>query len=353
MAEKVVVAGAGFAGINCALDLAGKGYDVELIDRNGYHLFTPGIPDFIGDKVVEDKLSLDLAEFFSGVPVEFIRENIVGFSPEDNVVETTGGGHSYDHLVVALGYDVDSFGLDLSDVHTAYHLEDSKRLKEEIQDSEDALVVGAGYVGVEVAAELEQRGLDVTVLDQVTRPMPDSSSKVSEIVLDYFSSAGISFKGGKAAESLEKDAVGLVDGSRLQADTVIWVGGMQASKLVQRDFNCGKSGIDVNRGLSSSEFENVFAAGPCADVECSMTAHYSMEHADVISENIGKGRNESLEEFESGKRMLVLKMGDRGIFEYGDRSFESFIFRYLKVLIRYRHWISLRWKSFKLRFSAQ
>jgi NADH dehydrogenase FAD-containing subunit len=350
MDEKVVVAGAGFAGLNSALELAERGYDVELIDQNGYHLFTPALPDFIGGKLREEKLCMNLANYFSSTSVDFSREKIVGFDPENDVVETTSGAHSYDHLVVALGYDVRDFGMDISEALTAYTLEDAKNIIEETEDAEDALVVGCGYVGVEVAGELREKGLDVTLVDQVTRPMARSSSEVSESVIDYFNSANISFRGGKAVEKVEGEAVELEDGSRLEADMVIWVGGMQASRLVQRDFGCDGAGLDVNSGLNSSEYDNVFAAGPCADVECSMTAHYSMEHAEIVAENIGKSETESLEEFEPGKRMLILKMGDKALLEYGEKSYEGRSFKYLKKAVRYRYWSGLKWKKLKLKF---
>jgi NADH dehydrogenase FAD-containing subunit len=353
MSEKVVVAGAGFAGVNSALELARRGYDVELIDQKGYHLFTPALPDFIGGKISEEKLRLNLAGFFSGTSVDFSREKIVGFDPENDLVETSSGAHSYDHLVVALGYDVRSFGMNISEALTAYTLEDAKQVVESAEDSEDAIVVGGGYVGVEVASELRSKDLEVTLVDQVTRPMPRSGSKVSESVLEYLNSADISFRGGKAVEEVEKQRVVLEDGSDLSADMVIWVGGMQASKLVQRDFGCGKSGLDVNSGLNSSEYDNVFAAGPCADTEGSMTAHYSIQHAEVIAENVGRSENQSLKEFEPGKRILVLSLGKKGLLEYGEKAYTGRIFRYLETFIRHRYWTGLRWKKLKLRLTAQ
>jgi NADH dehydrogenase FAD-containing subunit len=350
MEEKVVVAGAGFAGVNSALELAERGYDVTLIDQNGYHLFTPGLPDFIGGKLGEEKLQLNLADYFSKTSVDFSREKIVGFDPKDDVVETTSGAHSYDHLVVALGYDVQDFGMDVSDALTAYTLDDGKEIIEESEDAEDALVVGCGYVGVEVASELREREMDVTMVDKVTRPMPRSSSEISEKVLDYLNQEDISFRGGKAVEKVEENAVELEDGSRIESDMVVWVGGMQTSRLVQRDFNCGKSGLNVNSGLNSVEYDNIFAAGPCADIECSMTAHSAIKHAEIVAENIGKSENESLETFKPGKKMLVLTTGSNGILEYGEKAYEGRVFRYLKKLIRHRYWMNLKWKRLKLRF---
>ncbi|PSH00146.1 MAG: hypothetical protein BRC28_01095, partial [Nanohaloarchaea archaeon SW_4_43_9] len=192
MGEKVVVAGAGFGGVHSALELARRGYDVELIDQNGYHLFTPALIDIAGGSTEAEDISMNLNDFFSGTSVEFSREKIVGIDPDEEVVETTSGGHSYDNLVVSLGYDVASFGIDISDALEVYTLEGAKKVDREAEEAESAIVVGSGYVGVEVACELSERGVEVTLVDQVTRPMPRSSSEVSEKVLNSLNSKDIS-----------------------------------------------------------------------------------------------------------------------------------------------------------------
>lgn len=348
MGDKVVVAGAGFSGISSALALSGKGYDVEVIDQNGYHLYTPAIPEFIGGELSGEDLRLNLSDFFSDTSIDFCREKIVGFDPESNVVETSSGAHSYDDLVLALGYDVNSYGIDISEAHTAYRLGDSEDVVEKAEGSESAIIIGCGYVGVEVASELERKGLDIRIVDQATRPMKRSSEKVSDKVLEYLNSRGIDFMGNKTVEKVGSERILFDNGEEISADMVLWLGGMQASRLVQRDFDCDWSGIDVNSGLSSLGFEDVFVAGPCADIEGSMTAHNSIIQGEIVAENIDRDDSQSLKEFEAGRRMLVLKMGKQAIFEFGDMAFGGRIFRYLKSLIRYRYRAQLRWKKLKL-----
>lgn len=350
MDEKVVVAGAGFGGVHSALELAERGYDVELIDQNGHHLFTPALVDVVRGKMDGDDISMSLSSFFSSTSVKFSREKIVGIDPDKEVVETTSGAHNYDSLVVALGYDVANFGIDISDALEVYTLEGAKKVDEEAADAGSALIVGSGYVGVEVACELDDRGLDVTLVDQVTRPMPRSSSKVSEKVLDYLNSAGIAFRGGTAVEEVGENEIVLENGEKMEADMVIWLAGMQASKLVQRDFDCGRSGIEVNSGLNSHKYGNVFALGACADADCEVTAYNAVGQAEIIADNIGKSQNESLEEFEEGKRMLLLKMGGTAILEYGDRSYRNRLLCYMKKFIRWKYWTKLKWKKLRLKF---
>ncbi|PSG99373.1 MAG: hypothetical protein BRC29_04585 [Nanohaloarchaea archaeon SW_7_43_1] len=350
MSEKVVVAGAGFGGVHSALELAQRGYDVELIDKDGYHLFTPALIYIARGSMEAEDISMNLNDFFSDTSVEFSREKIVGIDPDEEVVETTSGAHSYDNLVVSLGYDIASFGIDISDALEVYTLEGAKKVDREAEEAESALIVGSGYVGVEVACELRERGIEVTLVDRSTGPMPRSSKEVSEKVLESLNSRDISFRGGQAVEEVNEDGIVLENGERIEAEMVVWLAGMQSSELVQRDFNCGRSGIEVNSGLNSHEYSNVFALGSCADAGCEVTAYNAIGQAETIAENIGRADNKSLKEFEEGARMLLMKMGDTAILEYGDKSYKNSLLRHMKKAIRWKYWSKLKWKRLRLRF---
>ncbi|PSG99850.1 MAG: hypothetical protein BRC28_02690, partial [Nanohaloarchaea archaeon SW_4_43_9] len=147
-----------------------------------------------------------------------------------------------------------------------------------------------------------------------------------------------------------EEGIILENGERMKADMVVWLAGMQSSELVQRDFNCGKSGLEVNSGLNSPEYSNVFALGSCADAGCEVTAYNVIGQAETIAENIGRAENESLEEFEEEERKLLLKMGSTAILEYGDKSYKNRLLRYMKRVIRWKYWGKLKWKKLKLRF---
>lgn len=349
MSDEVVVAGAGFAGVNAAIELADQGYDVELIDQNGYHEFTPGVIDLIRGRLNEEDLRLDLPGFFADTGINFNREKILQVDPEKSVIETNSGQYNYENLVIALGYDVRDYGLDVSDAEHVYNISGAKEVAEKSDEADSAIVVGSGYVGLETAAELGEKGLDVTLIDQVTRPMPRASEKVSEKVLDYLNAKDIDFRGGKAVEEVNNDSVVLEKGQRVSAEMVIWSGGMGASEIIQRDFDCGPEGVEVNQGLNSQEYSNVFAAGPCADIEGLDTAYSAIDQSSVIAENMSKSENETLEHYEHGKRLLVVSLGKTGMMEYGEKVFKNRIFRHLKDLIRKRYWFDLYWKKLKLK----
>jgi len=122
MAEKVVVAGAGFGGINAALELARKGFEVEIIDKESFSEYKPGLIDLFRDRIEEDKLKLNLGDFFENTSIDFSREKILGFNLDQNKVETDSGSHEYDYLVLALGSEPATYGMDISDAELCYDI---------------------------------------------------------------------------------------------------------------------------------------------------------------------------------------------------------------------------------------
>jgi len=131
-------------------------------------------------------------------------------------------------------------------------------LDRKLEDMESSIIIGCGYVGIEIATELEERGIDVTIVDGSTRPVGNSGQEVSEKVLDYLNDHDINFRGGTRVEEINKQSVRLADGKKVEADSVVWSGGIQASRLVQNYFDTGPGGLPVNSGLASKEHSNVF-----------------------------------------------------------------------------------------------
>jgi NADH dehydrogenase len=349
MPERVVVAGAGFGGITAAIELARKGFKVEVIDKESFSEYTPGLIDIFRNRVTEEKLKVDLNDYFENTLVDFSREKILGFNLDENKVETDSGSHSYDYLVLALGSEAATYGMDLSEAESCYSLRDARKLDRELNDSEDAVVIGCGYVGIEIATELDKKNIEVTVVDGSTRPVASSGENVSEKVLDYLNKNNIDFRGGIKVKKVKSDLVKLENGEEIKTDTVIWSGGIQASKLVQNYFDTEPGGIPVNPGLSSEQHHNVFALGDNADSGFLEVAQNAEEQAEVLAENVDKSENETLEEYSKGLLPLIISLGDTAILSVGNRAIKNRFFRHLKDLVRIRYYINLKKRKLKLR----
>jgi NADH dehydrogenase len=349
MAEEVTVLGAGFAGMRAALELANDGFDVTLLDLRERHEYTPGIIDLLRGRVSPGGLALDIEDFLEGTGIEFEQEVVEGVIPDRKKIVTGEGDRSYRNLVVALGGEPQTFGMDISETHGMYSMESAEAIEKEIEDAEDALVIGCGYVGIETAGELEARGIDVRVVDQATRPMRNSPEKASHMVLDYIEDKDISFMGGRTVVGIDEDGVETEDGEKMEADIVVWAGGIKAPEVVQNSFGTDANGIAVNSGLSSEKFADVFAAGDCADTPVPDTAHNAIKQAELVAENVGKDENQELERYSPGETPLVVSIGKTGIFMYGDLVLKNRLFRYLKDAIRWKYFLGLKLSRFRAR----
>jgi len=342
MAEQVVVAGAGFGGLGSALSLARKGYDVRLVDRKAFHSYTPGLIDLIRDRVAEDKLRLDLDEFLKGTGIEVLEQEISSIDPEEKIVETDQEELEYEKLVVALGAEIRDFGNDISELEKCYSFSDAKQLAEKSDDAEEALVVGAGYVGIEIAGELEEKGLDVEVVDMVTRPLPNSSEKASEIALSYMNRKGIDFKGGREVVNVSGKTLELEDGRKLSSDIVVWSTGIKCPELLQDSFDCGPGGLEVNSGLCCENFSDVFALGDCADHGFEKTAHHAMKMGETVAENISRKEKRPLKTYRGGFDPLVISLGDTAVMTHESFDHVNFLLRSVKDMIRIGYFLNLK-----------
>lgn len=339
-----LVLGAGFGGVSAALEAAARGEDVEVIDLKGYHEYTPGVIDLYRDRVPEKKLMWNLNDLFQGTGLDFSRENVHEIKHRQKRVKTNAGERKYRKLVLAMGSEPATYGMNISEMEHAYSLEAVKSSLDELEEAETAAVVGAGYVGAEVATELAERGIDVTVLEALTRPMPRCPESASRKVLDTFNSMEINFRGGKQVTAVEDGVLELDDGSRPEFDMVIWNAGIQARKVVQDSFGVGKEGVDVNSKMKARNFSDVYAVGDCADYEGMKTAHNAMRQGEVAGRNVAGGDRK----WKEREYPLVTSLGKTGIVIYGDRSLKSRPVRSMKDMVRRYYWTSLRktrWKA--------
>lgn len=336
--EKVVVAGAGFAGIQAALSLGRKGFDVEIIDKNSEHIYTPGLIDLVRGRCSQDDLAINTGSLFGDTSVDFFEEEIIDFRPEEKIV-VGEEKHGYDYLVLALGGEPilpDSF----EDVILPYNSSEAEKLR---NLEGEVAVIGSGYTGIEYACELGDKGLDVTVYDMETRPVKNFSEEVSEKVLEVLYSKDIKFKGGKEIERIEESEV-FYDGGSEEFDHVVANIGVIPDSLLGEAFG----NLKTNRGLSAVNYENVFVLGDCNNSN-RKTAHDAMAEAKIVAENIGKKDYEELvpaDIFEPGS---LVSMGDTGLYIRGKRVLESRLFRYAKDVVRKGYILNLRRQSWMLK----
>lgn len=177
----------------------------------------------------------------------------------------------FDGLVIATGATARKLpkGGQLAGVHTLRTLEDATSLLAELEAGRRAVVVGAGFIGLEVASCCRARGLDVTVVESLPVPLAGAiGESLGEVVANLHRSNGVDLRCGVSVEGLEGTdrvtAVKLSDGSSIAADFVVVGIGVTPNT----DWLKG-SGVEVNDGVvcdatCQTTVSNIVAAGDVA-----------------------------------------------------------------------------------------
>ncbi|UIJ56469.1 NAD(P)/FAD-dependent oxidoreductase [Amycolatopsis acidiphila] len=300
--HEVVIVGAGFAGLSAARELAGRGVDVRLIDRNNYHQFQPLIYQVATAQLANRDVARPLRAIFRhDRSVKVTTADIVRIDPEQRTVTTadglTFGGRV---LVVATGAEVNFFGIKGADQYAfpLYSLDDAARLRSRFLGALDAadrdrryiekgalnvVIVGAGATGVETAgavaesmrevvpnylsADLARAG-KVYLVDMLPDILMPFSEKSRKYAAKRLRDAGVELKLGVSVTEVRKDGVLLEDGTFIRSRTVVWAGGLKARGLLSDSgVPQGKGGrVDVDPDLTVPGHEGVYALGDSANI---------------------------------------------------------------------------------------
>lgn len=277
--ERVVVVGCGQAGFEAAVNLRSRGFtgSITLIgDEPGVPYQRPplskaylhGLPD-------RESLALRPAEYFDQHDIALVcGKPAVRIDRDGRHVELIDGTLlKYDHLVLAAGARNRALqvpGADLPGVHYLRTAEEAESLTARLDTAASLVVVGAGFIGLEVAAAARKKGIEVTVVEALSRPM---ARALSEAMSEYFSNAhrqhGVDLRLSTGVEEIiavDKRAGGVVttSGEVIPADViVVGIGVVPNVELAVR------AGLPVDNGIVVNEFlrttdDHISAIGDCA-----------------------------------------------------------------------------------------
>src|SRR6185503_4909558 len=196
-----------------------------------------------------------------------------GLDPAARLIELSDGDRlSYDRTLVATGGRNRALtipGADLEGIHDLRTFEDADRIREEARPGRTAVVVGAGFIGCEVAASLRMMGVEVEVVEIFEVPLERVLGvEVGAVFEGIHRDQGVRFHFRQVADRFEGtgrvEAVVTSEGSRIECDFVVVGVGMQPNVEWLRG-----SGVSVDNGVVVDEFcrtnvDGVFAAGDVA-----------------------------------------------------------------------------------------
>ncbi len=274
--NRVVIVGASLAGLNAAEALRDEGFDgrITLIgDEPDLPYDRPPLSkQLLTGEWDVDRLPLRTSEVFAALNLEVLSGSPArGLDVANQTVLLEGGERvEYDGLIIATGARALAlpFGRDLAGVHTLRSRADALRIRNDLEHGGKVVVIGAGFIGAEVASSARARGLDVTMVEALSAPMIGPlGEELAGWAADLHRDAGVEMRfdatvsGFVGDERLE--AVELADGARIEADTVVVGIGVRPNVEWLAD-----SGLTVGDGVICDQYSRaapmVYAAGDVA-----------------------------------------------------------------------------------------
>jgi NADH dehydrogenase len=320
--KRIVIVGAGFAGLSLAQKLKNSKYQVVLVDKNNFHQFQPLFYQVAMAGLEPSSISFPLRKAFQKCKNVVIRvaevERIV---PEKKYLVTSSGRMDYDYLVLAYGAtsnyygneNLRKFAFPLKTVSEALHLRNSiltdfekallTRDYEKRQGYIDFVIVGGGPTGVEMAGalaemkhyilpkdykELDASEVDIYLIqsgDALLKGMSEEASKAAE---KFLTKLGVIIKKNTRVVDFNGNIVSTDKGDKIHAHKVIWAAGIKCPKIdgIQEDSVTYGNRIKVNEYLEVEGMTNIYALG---DLSYMVEEGYENGHPQVAQTAIQQG----------------------------------------------------------------
>ncbi|AYC31308.1 FAD-containing monooxygenase EthA [Pseudomonas cavernae] len=283
MNKGVVIVGAGHGGVSLASALRAQEYTGKitlLSDEADYPYHRPPLSKaFISSDSADDekKLLLEQESFYDEKQIDLrlgVRVTAID-TANQRVALSHGEALAYEHLILATGARARTLplpGNDLQGIETLRTLADARRIRQNLANCQAVVVVGGGFIGLELAVTARQLGKQVTVLETASRIMERSvAPEVSEFVTQKHRAKGMTIELNACVEAFigeqrRVSGVRCCSGERPADLVIVGAGGIANSELAQAaGIECG-NGILVDAQLRTSA-PNVFAIGDCASHE--------------------------------------------------------------------------------------
>jgi NADPH-dependent 2,4-dienoyl-CoA reductase/sulfur reductase-like enzyme/rhodanese-related sulfurtransferase len=288
--NKVVIVGGVAGGATCATRIRriDENAEIVVLDRGPYVSFANcGLPYYVGNMIQnESSLLLATPELFHNrfrIDVRTRNEVIaINRRARSVKVEDLDHGHTYDETYDALVLSPGAApicppwpGVNLPGIFTLRSVPDSRLIREwiETRKPRQAVVVGGGFIGLEMAENLSRRGMEVTIFELADQVLPPLDAEMAEYARQRLESKGVDLRLGEGVAGFRQDSSGRLNvlangGTEMGADLVVLsIGVRPETKLaLEAQLEIGDhGGIRVDRQMRTSD-SNIWAVGDVVEV---------------------------------------------------------------------------------------
>lgn len=349
---KIVILGAGYAGLkttrNLTKMLSPEEADIVLVNKHNYHYETTWLHEVAAGTINPNQARFMISDVINPNRVRLIYDTVVEVDKEGQRVILENGEITYDYLVIALGFESNTFGIKGMDeyAYAIVDIDSSRLIREHIElqfakyrteeNPDDSmltiLVGGAGFTGIEFVGELVEKVPQLCKKYDIDRhkariinveAMPSILPMFDKDLVSYamksLEDRGVEFRlGTPIKECTEEGFVVGDDNELIKAGTIVWTGGVTGSSVLGKSgFEITKGKVTVNGDLRAPGYENIFVLGDCAWVmneeegrPYPPTAQAAIQHADTCAYNIrALLHGEPLQKFVFTDRGTVASLG--------------------------------------------
>ena len=324
---RVIIVGGGAAGASCAARLRRLNEDAEIIiieKTNEVSIANCGLPYYVSGVINErEKILVSTPEKFKSwfnIDVLLNTEVIQIMPDEKKVFLSNGEEMNYDKLVLAQGASpiVPPFeGMDKDKTFIVRNLNDADKIKDYIQqnNSKKAVVVGGGFIGIEMAENLVEIGLDTTLVELGNQILAPVDEEIASVAQNEMRDNGVNLILSDGVKSFDDNNIILNSGKVIEFDIVIMAIGVRPETALAK-----VAGLEVNRGILVDEYmqtsnADIYAAGDSVEVKDFVTGDNALiplagpanRQGRIIADNIC-GVNEKLSTYKNSQGTSVLKV---------------------------------------------
>lgn len=344
--KKIVIIGAGFAGLRLARKLKNKNFEIWLIDKNNYHQFQPLFYQVATSGLEPSSIAFPLRKVFQGQKNIHVRcTEVISINSSERSISTGIGDISYDYLVIATGAGTNFYGnkmvkenaLPMKSVSEALNLRNTilQNLEDALVASKDAkeallniVIVGGGPTGVEVSGalaemkrnvlpkdypELDFNAMNIYLVEAGPKTLGVMSEPASTKSQEYLTKLGVNVLTSTQVTSYDGTEVVFSNGNKIQTKNLIWAAGVKGNLIKGLPENCVARGnrIKVNRFNEVEGLKDVFALG---DIAFMVTEKYPNGHPQVatVANDQADVFYKNLLNFQKKQPLIQFEYSDKG-----------------------------------------